>query len=356
MSPEYTMGDTGKLFTPKGLSEIGIVGLKLPLYISNYKGGRNESFMYGINDGFHIYDYDLKGAYTTAMAAMGSPNYSLAYSYTDEQCDKLRRTAKEKLDFGELVWSYTVFRVVFKFPEGTRYPSIPCNIDPTITVYPLAGEAVITGSEYYLARLQGCDIEISEGFSIPFVGCSGNDWLKTLNYNKRAAYYGGYEDEDRKVINNFGRTPYTQVIRELQGSRAKHKAGSFLNKMYKQLGNGIYGTVARGIGGKSKRDIQSGVLTRMGPSKLSNAILASWTTSYIRSVIGENLHNINQLGGEVVSVTTDGYITNIADLEDKLVGSDSRLFESFKGIRSLLTGDENSPGLEVKSCGVGIYS
>lgn len=167
---DYPIGDTNKLFTPKGLSELGLLGLKLPLYVGNYKGGRNESFMYGFNDSFPVFDYDLKGAYTTAMAALGTPNYEGCKVLSESECLELTNTSKDALDYDWLVWSYTVFRVEFQFPDDTRYPSIPCNIDATITVYPLAGEAILTGVEYYLARQQGCAIKILECFRIPFVG------------------------------------------------------------------------------------------------------------------------------------------------------------------------------------------
>lgn len=33
--------------TPKGLSRLKSLGLKMNHYIANYKGGRNESYMYG---------------------------------------------------------------------------------------------------------------------------------------------------------------------------------------------------------------------------------------------------------------------------------------------------------------------
>jgi hypothetical protein len=35
--------------TPKGLFKTGEIGSALSMYISNYKGGRNESFMYGVD-------------------------------------------------------------------------------------------------------------------------------------------------------------------------------------------------------------------------------------------------------------------------------------------------------------------
>jgi hypothetical protein len=47
LSGEYPMGDPGQFFTPKALSEMGIVGTFMTFFINNYKGGRNESFMYG---------------------------------------------------------------------------------------------------------------------------------------------------------------------------------------------------------------------------------------------------------------------------------------------------------------------
>ena len=46
------MGYAGEVKTPKGLFATGEVGLHLSYYIGNYKGGRNESFMYGCDEKF----------------------------------------------------------------------------------------------------------------------------------------------------------------------------------------------------------------------------------------------------------------------------------------------------------------
>jgi hypothetical protein len=43
------LSNVRKTITPKGLGIIKDVGMKLPLYIASYRGGRNESFMYGID-------------------------------------------------------------------------------------------------------------------------------------------------------------------------------------------------------------------------------------------------------------------------------------------------------------------
>lgn len=50
ISPKYLIGDTASLQTPKGLFSSGSMGLKIGYFIGNYKGGRNECFMYGCDD------------------------------------------------------------------------------------------------------------------------------------------------------------------------------------------------------------------------------------------------------------------------------------------------------------------
>jgi hypothetical protein len=44
------MGNPDDVQTPKGLFHTGATGLHLSYFIGNYKGGRNESFMYGSDD------------------------------------------------------------------------------------------------------------------------------------------------------------------------------------------------------------------------------------------------------------------------------------------------------------------
>ena len=76
-------------------------------------------------------------------------------------------------------------------------------------------------------------------------------------------------------------------------------------------------------------------------------------------MIGECLHNIQLLGGKAVSVTTDGYITNLKDLENEIITNPvcfghCYLLESFRKIRTFLSGDETS--LEIKNISTGIIS
>lgn len=61
------------------------------------------------------------------------------------------------------------------------------------------------------------------------------------------------------------------------------------------------------------------------------------------------MHAIEKMGGKVVSVTTDGFITTVKDLEQILTGY---LLRSYQKIRDELSGDPTS--LELKTSGKGV--
>jgi hypothetical protein len=78
VTPKHQLGDPQEVFTPQGLDRLKDLGHRLPLFISAYKGGRNESFMYGYTEKEKWYDYDLSGAYTSVLAYLGTPYYKNA--------------------------------------------------------------------------------------------------------------------------------------------------------------------------------------------------------------------------------------------------------------------------------------
>ena len=110
--------------------------------------------------------------------------------------------------------------------------------------------------------------------------------------------------------------------------------------MYKEIGNSVYGQVAMGLGGKKGFDIGSGGMVLIKGSFLTNPVLASYITGFTRAIIGECLYNIHQLGGRVISATTDGFITDIDDLENKMLNSQDCLTDClhiYRGMREMLT-------------------
>jgi hypothetical protein len=45
---KYPIGNFGKISSPKGLQTVGGVGARyLPKFSASFRGGRNETFMYG---------------------------------------------------------------------------------------------------------------------------------------------------------------------------------------------------------------------------------------------------------------------------------------------------------------------
>lgn len=315
ISTKYLLGDVSTTITPKGLNVIKQVGFVLPLYIANYKGGRNECFMFGIERDTIWYDYDLTNAYTTILSVAGHPDY--------EKCTRLSTTELKRMSKTEQLYSYLIIHADFEFPIDTKYPSIPCYVDENCTIYPLKGNCVITGAEYILALSQKCSFKFLEIYNTPY---------KTL------------EHKDIK--------PFNTIVNLVQEKRREHPKGTLSNQMYKEIGNSIYGSVVRGIGNKRKYDIKTKGTIRMFGDELTNPLIASWTTAFVRSVIGECLHAVYLLGGKVVSVTTDGFITNLDNLEQQI--SDNFLFLEFKKIRQMLSGDNT--GLETKSFGKGIVA
>lgn len=323
LSGRYLLTNVGRSLTPKGLSVLKDVGVKSTMFIANYRGGRNESFMYGYDmDKSKIwFDYDLISAYTTSMLILGAPNYSLAKSISYAQYSKIR--------WEDRFNSYTVLNVNFEFPESVKYPSIPCNVDENTTVYPLKGSSIITAMEEMVARRQGATIKIKDIYHIPF--------------KKKAALDGTIVIEK----------PFHDCIRKIQGERSKYPKGTIGNVLWKEIGNSIYGLVVRGINEKMKFDARTKQMKRMEGNDLSNPIIASWITSFIRSVISELLHTIQLLGGEIVSVTTDGFITNIEDLEKKVLEHkfmNRSFYQEYRKIHN------NKDILELKNHGWGIMS
>jgi hypothetical protein len=89
----------------------------------------------------------------------------------DPKLDKAARVYKNiinKMSDEELMLSYLVIDVDFKFPPNTKYPSIPTRVDNDVDIYPLEGRSIITGPEYVTAKSIGCNLRVRSGVIIPF--------------------------------------------------------------------------------------------------------------------------------------------------------------------------------------------
>lgn len=158
---ELMLGDSSKTLTPTGVELHNKLALALPYFIGSYKGGRNESFMYGLIIGVFT-DYDMTGAYGTVMRMMGDPDYSGLRKLTTADI-------MEGLNVDEtfLTNNYVGCYIKFECPEGLNYPPFAVRVDKTAIVYPRKGVCNCTGPELDVALRLGVKVEVIEGWMIP---------------------------------------------------------------------------------------------------------------------------------------------------------------------------------------------
>lgn len=335
---DLLLGNLASLITPKNARSLGLTRYIVP-YITSYRGGRNESFMYGLDiikdSSYSWIDYDLTSAYTTIMSILGDPDY--------EKAARIFNKTVEEMNDSDLLLSYIVLEVDFNFPKDVRYPSIPTRVDDDVDIYPLKGTSYITGSEYLVAKSMGCRLYVKDGVIIPFKNRKIKD-EESYNYKIESKDYS----TERSLVESYTydlkyASPYRNVIKGLQSKRRQHKPKTFYNLLYKTIGNSIYGQVAMGFSGKTSFDIKTQNYIRINGGDLSNPILAGYITGFARAFIGECLSNISLLKGRVVSVTTDGFLTDIDDLEAKLLNMpNNQCLKLYRDIRRLLTTFEDN--------------
>lgn len=231
-----------------------------------YHGGRNESFIAGPSIIDTWRDYDVPSCYSAITLGLRELAYDQMYM-TRELYDL----------FGDrcaLAW------VEFTFPSTCRFPSLAVRSEYGL-IFPLSGETHCTGHELEVAYNQGAEIIIKQAFVVP--------WLN-----------------DVRIFE-----PFMKWGRERRKSFVK---GSFDEKLTKEMLNSCYGKLAQSLRPKNSFDIQAGYSKQLPTSTLTNPFFAAYTTGLARALLGEMLHSIPD-DKVVVSVTTDGFLTN-AELDE----------------------------------------
>jgi hypothetical protein len=248
------------------------------------------------------------------MSIIGHPHY--------EKASRIYNKTVEKFDDYDFIYNYIVLYVDFTFPSDTKYPCIPTRVDNDVDIYPLRGSSVITGSEYLVAKMMGCRLYVRDGVMIPF---------------KRT-----HKAEDKKSKMLY-ETPFRGIMKDLQYKRRQYPKKTFYNYLYKEIGNSIYGQAAMGLSGKKVFDIKTKSFVRLSGDFLSNPVIASYITGFTRALVGECLSNISHLNGRVVSTTTDGFITDVKDLEALLNSlGNTQCLNAYQRIRDVLTTSTNT--------------
>lgn len=253
-----------------------------------YHGGRNESFAFGPTKPDEWIDYDLCAAYPTALASIGSPVWDAAFETTTTS------------DFTGQVMGFAHVR--FEFPESVRFPTLPVRA-PGKLIFPLTGECYATAPEIALARSLGAELMIEDGFVIP---C-----------------------DDREK-------PYFPIMKKSLDHRtaATHAGNDLAEKLHKAIANSIPGKMGQGL--PPKRDSKEHS-RKTPPCRITQVFLAAHITGLIRATVGEILNQLPETT-TVISVTTDGFITNATQAE-VMPACNGPLAKIFSATRSSLSGD-----------------
>lgn len=246
-----------------------------PTAVEAYHGGRNEAYLFGPSPLDDWYDIDLKGAYSTALASVGTPLWG-----------KLRSTTNLS-DFHAGIIGAA--RIQFQFPASVRYPTFPVRLQNNL-IFPREGVTYATAPEIDLARSLGASIKISSGYVIP------------MDPVKR---------------------PFEDVITECTRRRneSKKRGDDLGDRLYKEIANSLYGKVAQGLRVKRVFDSRSGERRELPPSPVTQPYIAGHVTGVVRAALGE-LMNAVESRNQIISVTTDGFVTNetLENLERKANG------------------------------------
>ncbi|MGZ4954262.1 MAG: DNA polymerase [Methylobacter sp.] len=233
-----------------------------------YFGARNETFCAGPTDIGIYHDYDLAGAYTTAMLGLHPLDYAAAYLTKDVQ------------DFKGPVCG--IARVRFRFAGGTRFPCLPVQTENYGLYYPLEGVSTCTAAEIELAVAMQCQMTIEFGVIIP------------------------WETTEIRIFSGF--------VEMVNDNRKRHEKGSLMELLWKEIGNSLYGKSGQGLKDKTGFDTVTGLSKKLAPSAVTHPYYAAYVTGFVRAVISELIASI-PAHRQVISVTTDGFLTD-ADLTD----------------------------------------
>lgn len=285
---EEVYDDTkGHIVTIKSTPYLEEVNWHINFVTECYHGGRNEQFWFGPSFEDRWTDYDLKGAYPTAMAVIGRPNW-----------DAVREAELHELTHDTLGFAC----VDFKFPPGTRYPTLPVRSQNGI-IFPLEGRSYCASPEIALALSLGCELRLRRAIIVP-------------------------QDKSELVFFPF----ISEAIQRRQDAQSDIEKA-----FWKECANSVYGKTAQGLNDKRVFSLKLKQNERIPESRITNPFYSAYITSFVRAVMGEVM-NALPADTMVFSVTTDGFITNASN-EQVAWAQASPLSHAFSAARNKLTGD-----------------
>lgn len=283
-----------------------------------FHGGWNASLVIGqINA--PTFDHDIQSAYPSAMGVIVDVDYETG---AIEEVLKDRDLTVDDFPMGFA--TPLVAYVSWKFPEGTQ-PCIPVKVESSV-VYPMSSEGIINtlgevpetfrgrdgawvmGPELLLALKLGATVNVQIGYRLRVFEIDGSPSMSLRHAVRQMV-------RDRGIAKQtFGKKSLEELI-------------------IKVATNSCYGKLAQDISRRIGWNAWDQESEEIGGSSVTSPYHASMITSLVRALL---LAVSNEV--EVLSVTTDGFISEVEDIESLEAFG---LADVFRDSREALTGDRS---------------
>lgn len=283
-----------------------------------FHGGWNSCLRVG-SFPMRTFDHDIQSAYPSAMAAIVDVDFE---NGCIEEVIKDRELTPDDFPLG--IVTPLVAYVSWEFPEGVE-PCLPVKVGQSV-VYPRTSEGA--GA----AQGEGMDAVGFDGFEGAWV--CGPELALALALGARVRVQIGYRLRVLQHESGPSRS-MRAAMRQMVADRAEAKhvwgKGSLVELMIKVATNSCYGKLAQDVAERTGWNAWVEEMESIGGSSVTSPYHAAMITSLVRALL---LGMANEV--DLVSVTTDGFITTEADVEgfDCFGASDV-----FRDARQALVGD-----------------
>lgn len=239
----------------------------------SYYGGQSGDYIYGKIDDSLLLDIDLKAAYNTNGHLI--PDFFAGLHWEKvKNCNFKELVSNNNLLInGPFTIGYAECKITY--PKDSKIILTPCRVGGNTKYLQQCDHIKITLTDAYAAFLNGAEVYVYDCY-IPQqekLNCDDKSYLKKLS-------------------------PYGKVQDFFLKKREENQNNEILNKLYKLLGNDVYGKSAQGIRNNNNF------------SKISNLYIPAQYTAITRLLVSYLINFLlnHYNDAELITVTTDGFL------------------------------------------------
>lgn len=262
-----------------------------------FHGGWNSC----LSPGHHPYptfDHDIQSAYPSAMASVIDVDY---VGGCIEEVVKDRVLTLDDFPLGPI--TPLVAYVSWNFPDDVVAPCLPVVVGDCV-LYPRTSDGA--------GAAQGDDVGGYDGFHGAW--CAGPELYLALKLGATVRVQIGYRMRLRMQSDSTPSRSLRFALRQMVEDRATAKKifgkGSLEEQTVKVATNSVYGKLAQDVSERNGWGAWAEEMESIGGSSVTSPYHASMTTSLVRALLLAMANTI-----PILSVTTDGFITPVEEIE-----------------------------------------